>query len=155
MLLKILKGHLVISFILFFFISFYSCSDESLQPQEEHFEAEGMVFYESGIKVAEIFRGVSQDTFFVKNGQQTAGIDIKFYNSSKQEIDPPNSSVQPLAWEISDIAKTDVWQHPGEEGGYEFHLVGKSIGITQIEFFVLHEGHPDFRSGKIFVSVVP
>ncbi len=154
MLLKFLKVQIVLLMFLFSII-FYGCSEESLQPQEEHFEAEGMVFYESGIKIAEIFRGGTQDTFFVKNGQQTSGIEIKFYNSSKQEIAPPNPSVQPLAWEITDIAKTEVWQHPGEEGGYEFHLVGKSPGLTQIEFFVLHEGHPDFRSGKIYVSVVP
>ncbi len=150
----ILKSYL----ILFLFIGLYtfnSCSKgDPLSPAEEHFEAEGMVFYESGIKIAEIFRGVTQDTFYVFASQMTAGIEVKFLSPEKQEIDPPDYKKQPLAWEIQDTSIVSIWQYEGEEGSYEFHLAGKKPGTTQIEFFILHEGHPDFRSEKIPVKVL-
>lgn len=132
---------------------FISCSDDPVTPQEDHFEAEGMVFYQSGIKIAEIFRGLTQDTLSIDVGEEGPYTDIKFYNSNKQEIDPPDYKKQPLAWEFADTTLANIEQHAGEEGSYEFHLVGKVAGITNVEFFIMHEGHADFRSGKIPVKV--
>lgn len=144
-----------ISFLIVTLLTLNSCSkDDPLSPADDHFEAEGMVFYESGIKIVEIFRGVTQDTFFVSANSKTAGIEAKFLNPERKEIDPPDYKEKPLAWEIQDTSIVSVWQHDGEEGSYEFHLAGKKHGTTQIEFFILHEGHPDFRSGKIPVKVL-
>lgn len=134
---------------------FIACKDDPLDPHKDHFEAEGIVFYQSGIKVAEIFRGITQDTLFATAGQRTTHFEVKFYNPNRQEIDPPTDEHHSFAWEIQDTSIVGVWQHPGEEGGFEFHLDGKIQGITQIEFFIMHEGHPDFRSGKIPVKVNP
>ena len=141
-------------YVIILSIGLISCSkDEPLSPSEDHFEAEGMVFYDSGIKLVEIFRGVTQDTFFVPLGNMTSHIEIKFLSPEKKEIDPPDYKKKPLSWTISDTSIVSVYQHNGEEGSYEFHLQGKKTGVTDIEFFVLHEGHPDFRSGKIPVKV--
>jgi hypothetical protein len=147
---RILSSLLAITIFLLFTVS---CSDEPLTPQEDHFEAEGIVFLQSGIKIAEIFRGVTTDTLFAPEGALSAGIDVKFYNSNKEMINPPDPADQSFAWQIDNPALVEVWQHPGEEGGYEFHLRGLTEGITQIEFFIMHEGHADFRSGKITVAV--
>jgi hypothetical protein len=136
-----------------FLLFFISCSDDPVTPQEDHFEAEGMVFYQSGIKIAEIFRGVTQDTLSIGASVEGPHTDIKFYNSNKVEIDPPDYTKQPLAWELADTIFAEIEQHAGEEGSYEFHLVGKVAGITTVEFFIMHEGHADFRSGKIPVKV--
>ncbi|NWG29417.1 MAG: hypothetical protein HXY48_12895 [Ignavibacteriaceae bacterium] len=136
-----------------FLLFFISCSDDPVTPQEDHFEAEGMVFYQSGIKIAEIFRGVTQDTLSIGAGVEGPHTDIKFYNSNKVEIDPPDYTKQPLAWEFADTTFAEIEQHAGEEGSYEFHLVGKVAGITTVEFFIMHEGHADFRSGKIPLKV--
>lgn len=130
------------------------CSkDDILEPQEDHFEAEGMVFYSSGIKLAEIFRGVTSDTLRAKVGLLSEHMEIKFLNPERQEIDPPDYKKQPLVWEIADTSIVSIKQHEGKEGSYEFHLWGKKEGVTKIEFFILHEGHPDFRSGKIPIKV--
>jgi len=132
-----------------------SCSKEEnpLPPQEEHFEAEGMVFLQSGITVASIFRGVTTDTLIAPEGGRSDHFDAKFYDENQNVIDPPSSAEQTLAWQIDDETKLTVWQHPGEEGGYEFHLDGIAEGTTHIEFFVVHEGHNDYRSGQILVRV--
>lgn len=150
----ILKSYLIL-FLFIGLLAINSCSkDDPLSPAEDHFEAEGMVFYESGIKIAEIYRGVTQDTFFVFANQMTSGIEVKFLNPERQEINSPDYKEKPLSWEIQDTSIVAVWQPEGAEGSYEFHLAGKKVGTTQIEFFILHEGHPDFRSGKIPVKVL-
>lgn len=148
------KRILSVFIILTVTILMFSCKDDPMEPDMDHFEAEGIVLYQSGIKVAEIFRGVTQDTLFATVGQTSTHFEVKFYNSNKQELDPPDHTKQPFAWEIQDTSVVGVWQHPGEEGSYEFHLVGKKVGLTQIEFFILHEGHADFRSGKFPVKVM-
>jgi len=130
-----------------------SCKDDPLEPDIDHFEAEGIVFYQSGIKIGEIFRGITQDTLFARVGETSVHIEVKFFDTNKNELDPPDHSKQPFSWEIQDTTIVGIWQHPGEEGSYEFHLVGKQNGITNIEFFIMHEGHADFRSGKIPVKV--
>ncbi|MBS4033857.1 MAG: hypothetical protein KGZ85_05285 [Ignavibacterium sp.] len=142
---------LTVLFLLLFIL--VSCSEDPVTPQEDHFEAEGIVFLQSGIKIAEIFRGVTTDTLFAPEGALSAGIDVKFYNSNKEMIDAPDPAEQSFAWQIDNPALVEVWQHPGEEGGYEFHLRGLADGTTQIEFFIMHEGHADFRSGKMTVLV--
>ncbi len=130
------------------------CSkDESLAPQEEHFEAIGMYFTSSGIKVASILRGETSDTLKAPLSALGDAIDIQFYDKNENLIEPPNVEHQKLAWEIENPTIVEFWQHPGEEGGFEFHLKGLELGITNIEFFIMHEEHADFRSGKIPVKV--
>ena len=148
------------NFILNIFLTLTSVSilagcakDESLAPQEEHFEAIGMYFTSSGIRVASILRGETSDTLNAPLGKIGEGIEIQFYDKDENLIDPPEREHQKLAWEIEDPSIVEVWQHPGEEGGFEFHLKGLTIGITKIEFFIMHEEHADFRSGKIPVKV--
>jgi hypothetical protein len=147
-----------IKFLLLFFpffgVLFYSgCSeDDPLPPAEEHFEAIGVYLTASGIEIVSILRGVTDDTLTVPDGALGDGIDVKFYNENEQIINPPTGE-QTLAFEIEDTSIVSVFQHPGEEGGFEFHLRGKQTGTTHIELFVMHEGHSDFRSGKIPVRV--
>lgn len=128
--------------------------DDPVAPKEEHFKAIGMVFYTSGIKVASILRGVTSDTFKVAEGVLGPGIDVKFYNENEQEINPPAGDYK-LAWEFTPANQNivEVWQHPGEEGDFEFHLRGLNDGMVEIEFFVMHEGHADYRSDKMPVKV--
>ncbi len=145
-----------LSFLIGIFLLFLmtiACSDDPVSPKDDHFKAEGIVFLQSGIKIAEIFRGQTSDTLTAPLGNMTAGIDVKFYNSNKVMIDPPDDPDLSFAWEISDTSIVGVWQHPGEEGDFEFHLVGKVAGKTEMEFFIMHDDHADFRSGKISVKV--
>ncbi|MFO7523949.1 MAG: hypothetical protein R6W68_00715 [Ignavibacteriaceae bacterium] len=148
-----LLSMLSISILLIILLFGIGCSDDPVSTQEEHFEAEGIVFLQSGIKIADIFRGVTSDILYAPVDSMTAGIDVKFYNSNQEMIDPPNDPDLTFAWEIDNTLIVDVWQHPGEEGGFEFHLEGLLADTTLIEFFILHEGHADFRSGKIPVVV--
>lgn len=131
-----------------------SCKDDPVTPQEEHFEAIGTAIYDaSGSLVVSILRGVTNDTLKIKNGVLSDHFDVKFYDENEKIIDPPTDEHTKLNYSIDDETISTFWQHPGEEGGYEFHLKGIKQGLTKLELFIEHEGHNDYRSGKIPVKV--
>ena len=137
-----------------------SCSEDT-QPLTpgEHFEAEGMLFLDGARKpYLKVFRG-SVDTVLARkftaplNNISDAFI-VKFLDSKQNEVNPPSESVKKLTWQIDDPSIVEVYQHEGEEGGYEFHLRGKKAGQTYIQFYVTHGDHSDYRSGKIPVEIL-
>ncbi len=132
-----------------------ACSDDDpLTAEEDHFEAIGMYFSTSGIEIARILRGETTDTLEAPVGGLSDHTEIMFFNEDEELVDPPSDEEKSLSWEIEDESIVEVYQHEGEEGGYEFHLRGLKEGVTAIEFFVLHEGHNDYRSGQIPVKVI-
>ncbi len=150
MLLNFIKVGLLPLFIILFF----GCKDNHVhEPHEDHFEAEGMVFTQSEIKIAEIFRGITTDTLFAEVDRVGEHTEVKFYDKDKRVMNPPDYKKNPMSWKISDTTIVRLGQHAGEEGSYEFHLEGKRVGVTDIEFYIMHAGHADFRSGKIPIKV--
>lgn len=145
----------ILVFVVLFLVvvAFSACKDDPVTPPEDHFEAIGVQISTSGIPVASILRGVTSDTLQASVGVLTDHYDIKFYDESENLQDPPSEDHYKLSWAISDTSLVEVRQHEGEEGGFEFHLMGKKSGFTDIEFFILHNNHSDFRSGKIPVLV--
>lgn len=133
---------------------FTACDDED-DPliSTTHYEPYGVRFYSSGILMAEIFKGVTNDTLEVHEGETGDHLKMVFLDEDKAEMDPPTDEDKFFAYEIADPSIVSVWQHPGEEGSFEFHLVGNEHGETTIEVFVMHNDHPDYRSGKIPVVV--
>jgi hypothetical protein len=149
-----LKTIFKVGLLPFFIILFFACKDNHVnEPHEDHFEAEGMVFFQSGIKIAEIFRGVTIDTLFAEVNLEGPHTEVKFYDKDKRLLNPPDYKKTPMSWQIADTSVVRLKQHTGEEGSYEFHLVGKRVGVTNIEFLIMHAGHADFRSGKIPIKV--
>ena len=143
------------NFILIAFLLIAGCAeDDPVSNQEEHFEAIGMYFSTSGIKIAQILRGETSDTLVAPLGGLSEHIEIQFFDENENLIDPPTDDDKKLAWEIGNSNLAEIWQHEGEEGGYEFHLKGLHEGVTTIEFFVSHLGHNDYRSGNIPLKVV-
>jgi len=150
-----LLRRIVLLFSLFTIFTFTTaCEDDPIAPQEEHLEAIGMVFYDSGIEVARIIRGVTADTLKAPLGGLSEHYEIKFIDENENEFDPPSTEYQTLAWEFEDATIANIWQHEGEEGSFALHLQGLLVGETNIEFFVMHNDHNDYRSGKIPVKVI-
>jgi len=150
-------SHLILILTLTLFIS--SCSEDSqINNTSEHFEAEGTLFLDgSRAPYLQIFRGTIDPAFKTRftaplNNLSDAFI-VKFLSPEKKELNPPTSSSIKLTWKIDDASFVEVYQHEGEEGGYEFHLRGKKTGTTFIEFYLTHGDHSDYRSGKIPVEV--
>lgn len=151
------KGFLKVfsSLILLFFVFLTGCKNEEniTGPHDDHFKAFGVKLTESGIYYGSIFKGITTDTLKVPLGASTSHIDVEFYDENKNVIKPPTSSASKLTYTVSDTSIAEAWQHSGEEGGYEVHLRGKKAGYTEIEFFILHGDHVDYRSGKMLIKV--
>jgi len=134
----------------FFLVTSCSKNEDPLSSQEEHFQAIGMAIMDASCKIiVKILRGETSDTLFVPLGARSDAFFVEFYDRNENLIEPPKSNDQKLTWKIDNESIVKVHQHEGEEGGYEFHLDGLIEGTTLIEFFIEHDGHNDFRSGKI------
>jgi len=133
---------------------FGACSeDDPVTPQEEHFEAIGVVLTTSGIQMVSILRGETSDTLYAVVDEISDHLEVKFYNEDEQVVDAPDDGEKTLSWEIADTDIVEVHQDDGHDGEFEFHLKGLKPGTTTIELFIMHAGHADFRSGKIPVVV--
>ncbi len=141
-------------FVILAILAFSGCSEDDVTtPPTDHFEAIGVQLNSSGVEIARILRGVTNDTVFVPLNASTDGIFVRFFDEDEEIIDGPESEDQKLTWQIGNLALFEIWQHEGEEGGYEFHMRGLAEGLTTVEFFIAHAGHNDFRSGMIPVRV--
>lgn len=133
---------------------FIACSeDDPVAPQEEHFEAIGVVLTTSGIEVASILRGETDDTLYAEVGEVSDHLEVQFYNENEQIVEAPDDDEQTLSWEIGNPDILEVHQDDGHDGEFEFHLEGLALGTTTLELFIMHAGHADFRSGKFTVVV--
>lgn len=131
-----------------------SGDDNRLTAAEEHFEAIGTVVYNSSDQITlSILRGSTEDTLFAYLGELSEGYYLKFYDEEENIIDPPDDEHSLMSYEVDDNSIVEIVQDPGKEGEFEFKLRGISAGKTEIEFFIQHEGHNDYRSGKIPVIV--
>ncbi|MBM4170711.1 MAG: hypothetical protein FJ214_02430 [Ignavibacteria bacterium] len=144
--------------LLFVFISvslfLTSCKEDPLSAEEDHFEAIGIAIFDaSGKMVVKILRGVTADTLKGEVNKRSDHFEVKFLDESEKLIDPPDSGDKKFKWVIDDPALFSIYQDSGEEGGFEFHIDGLKSGKTKIEFFIEHEGHNDYRSGKIPVQI--
>ncbi len=125
-------------------------------PQQDHFEAEGIVLVDSGVRFFYMFRGQIDtsegkvDTLVIPVGLSPHW-EIKFLDENEQEIDPPDDANKSFGWVIADPSIVEIYRHDGQE--WEFHLNGLKVGETTIEFRVMHNDHYDFHTPTIPVSV--
>jgi hypothetical protein len=142
----------ILTLFLVFSLALTACEDDHHHNDIDHFEAIGLVVYSSGMKVVSILRGQTTDTLRATVAVLSDHYQVRFYNEKEEIVDAPGHE-QSFAWEIADASILEVVQDAGEEGKFEFHLRGKKAGRTEIEFFIMHDDHADFRSGKIPVVV--
>jgi len=150
-----------LAFILPLLIS--GCGDDKLSNQEEHYDAVGIVIYQSGIKVLDYYGPDYQagdslaylDTLHASLGLNPHW-NAKFYNDDGEEIDPPltpdEGGEQTFAATFTpEIA--ELWWHEGEDGHFEFHVRGLETGKGTVIFNVMHIGHADFTTLPIPVII--
>ena len=134
--------------------------EDPISPEEEHFEAEGLVLIDSGHRFFRYFRGEIDsgdgrvDVLEVAHGQLTPHWSIRFLDADGNEMAPPSGEGLSFTWVIADPSVVEVFQDEGDEGKFEFHLRGLEEGETTIVLQISHEGHVDFRTQPIPVHVV-
>ena len=150
---------LIVAVILALFTAGCIFDDEKDNPsseQQDHFEAEGIVLIDSGVRFFHMFRGEIEtadgkvDTLVTPVGL-SAHWSIRFLDENEQEIAPPSDENKSFGWVIEDPSIVEIYRHDNQE--WEFHLNGLKAGETTIEFRVMHNDHYDFHTTSIPVSV--
>ena len=132
-----------------------SCEDDT-HVQGEHFELDGWVFLDnSGIKIIEIFQGQFNPNlsteFNVQSGQKTEPIKLKFLDDHSDLMEPPTDTDYTLSWAVNDTTVAKI--NTENTLNWEFSLEGLKADTTSIQFFIMHGGHIDARSGMIKIRV--
>jgi hypothetical protein len=147
------RNHSILLFSLMLFLFSSACSeDDPITPQSAHDEAIGMALFRGDSLVASILRGVPSDTLRAVAGVKSEDYDIRFYDEDEHLFEAHDDD-KTFSWEIADPAIVEVVQDSGKAGEFEFRLRGLAPGTTTIEFFIMHAGHSDFRTGKWPVRV--
>ncbi len=145
---------LIIVLFLTSIFCFVACEDdEQIVSYEEDSIAEGIIFYSFGRIIADIYKGETTDILSAFVGNRNTPLNVKFYDSDKNIIEPPDDNDISFRWEISNDDILELFNDSRGETKYGFHFIGKKIGTTEIEFFLLKENRNIFSSGKIPVIV--
>ncbi|KAA3617244.1 MAG: hypothetical protein D8M58_03340 [Calditrichaeota bacterium] len=147
---NIIKALLVFSSLIL--ITF--CSDNSVSNSDEHTDAVGMRIVSSGQTIVSYIRDDStHGEIEVDLDELSAAMFVELYDDEEDEWFTPDVDHFTLTAEITDTTIAQFWQHDGEEGSFEFHIIGKKINTTNIVFSVIHDGHADFVSREIEIEV--
>jgi len=146
------KGLFLISFLILITLLNSCEKDDPISTHEDHFESIGMAFFDStNSKVASILRGSTTDTIKIRVGKNSGFLTAKFYDDNENLFEPEEEPDHVFNWEMKDNSVAFIQKDLTNQ--FRIKITGTKTGITQVEFFVEHEGHADFRSGKINLSV--
>lgn len=129
--------------------------ESSTEPEEEHYEPEGLELVMGGQVIAS-YDGETQrwtGELEVDEGEETPHITVRFVDHAGDPI--PLEDDTYLEVDIEDTSIAD-WEQdtPGEFGG---HLHGNEAGETDVTFMLMHgaigSGHADFVTTPVHAHV--
>ena len=142
-----------------------SCGDDHDHDHEDHLDAEGFVLESNEMVVYRQFEGEVTIDSLILAIDEIWDLSVHFLDHDGNEIehDDGDHGEDSLSFEIenSDIISIVVEDHEDDDGhdhGDEHHelafeLVGVSSGTTTFTLSLMHEGHADFVSLPISVTV--
>jgi hypothetical protein len=145
-------------FVLFLSSIIVSCSNsvDSDDDHEEHSEPFGVALILNGVEIAYQQDGTvnyeSGDHIDIPAGEETDLMTIRFIAEDGDRFEPHADEGYSLDWLISNEDALEVEQHE-EDGAWQFHLVGKNVGSSEIQFSLMHNDHSDFTSSPFVVEV--
>ena len=104
-------------------------------------------------KIAEIFKGKTSDILHAFADKNNLPMHVRFFDSDKNIIEPPDDKDISFGWEISDENVVELFHDSRGARQYGFIFIGKAEGQTEIEFFLVKEGRNIFSSGNITVLI--
>ena len=134
-----------------------ACSDNPVPvTNDDHFEAKGLVLVRQGIDSIFVENAQVRGALQVRKNDSTGYFDVFFLREDTGARDLPTSDEYSLGWTIGDSTVVAVEAPPSDGHGhahYEFRLRGLKADTTSISIRLLHNGHPDFASPPIPVTV--
>lgn len=126
------------------------------EDHEEHSEPFGVALIMNGTEIAFQESGsvnyLSGDHIDIPVGEETDLILVRWIDEDGDRFEAHADEGYSLQWFIENEDVLEVEQH-GEDGAWQFHLVGASAGETQIQFELWHNDHKDFTSLPFVVEV--
>ncbi len=157
---------------LFLFISIVavSCDDSSTTQSEDHVDAEGFVLEVNETVVYREFEGAITVNDLTMTTGTTLEVSVHLLDHDGNEIehdDDEEEEPEGLTFDIVDASIISVVAEEHEEEGDDghdhgdehhelgFELTGLVEGSTTFTFSVMHEGHADYTSLPISVTITP
>lgn len=133
-----------------------SCSNPASSDDDDHDHHEepvGAVLTMNGQEVASYEGETGEVTggIEVNAGEETTLITLWFVADDGDQYQPDEPEYS-LNWKDIDTAIADVEQHD-EDGKWSFHIHGEAAGTTSVVFQLFHDGHSDFDTAAIPVTV--
>lgn len=153
-----LRGIAVMVFVSVFAGGLVACDNpaEDDHDHDEHAEVEGLRLLLDGEEVVHVHEAEVEGSLTVPAGEdgedgETGEITVEFLGHDDEEVH---------ADELDDEFSLGVVEqgdhehvHVHEEGRWSFSLHGEEAGDTAIRIMLLHEGHSDFTTPDIPVTV--
>ena len=141
--------------ILFIFMSFFlACEDSPTGGDDDHVEAEGLRLYVGPQIVMEYFQGSwSPDTLLSPAGGSMKHTAVLLDHDSL-EISYMEEGITFTA-EFADTSIADIYWDMGEDGSFDFYILGKKLGYTSVVFKTIHGDHSDFVTVPVVVNIAP
>lgn len=142
-------------FIPILIILISACSEKSTTEHSDHTEAVGIIIYHNNQILLKVLNGkidttISKELSLVLNTTYSP-VEIKFIDE-EGDIFTPEEEAKNLSWELDDPSLVEMQLLQGEK--WKFTCTGRKIGLTNIQFFLNHYDHPDFRTPKLPLRVV-
>ena len=131
------------------------CSDDTMEPEEEHAEPEGVELVMGGQVIASYDGDTQRWTgeMEVDVGEETPHISVRFVDHDGDPIPLDDDLYLEVNVEDESIAEFEQ-DTPGEFGG---HLHGVTEGETDVTFMLMHgevgSGHADFVTRPVHAHV--
>ena len=129
--------------------------ESSTEPEEEHYEPEGLELVMGGQVIAS-YNGDTQSwtgELEVDEGEETPHISVRFVDHDGDRIQLGDDTYLEVTIEDESIAEFEQ-DTPGEFGG---HLHGHMAGETDVTFMLMHgavgSGHADFVTTPVHAHV--
>ena len=136
--------------------SFYSCKDDADDHDDDHFEPVEWLIQRNDVTVIQIKNGVItteyNSNFSLNVNELTEDYEIVFKDEDGDIIEPDDDEYS-LNWEIDDPEIAELRFDAGDEGEFEFRLIGLSAGQTNLTLKVMHGDHSDLITPKIPITV--
>ena len=143
--------HYTMIIILPFFLSSACDKDNPVEAHENHNDAEGVILMIDETVIVRIEEGeVKSGEVSVKTGQTTKAITVFFLD---HDGDPfiPAEEASSLYVDIDDKEIAGQANVAGQP--WQFTVIGKKTGTTQLELKLLHGDHADFTAPPVPVKV--
>ena len=142
-----------------------SCDDDSNpMASEEHLDAEGFALEIDGTEVYRQLEGaITGDLSVAANGTLELSIHFLDHDGNEIEHEEEEGEEDELSFSITDSSIIAVVAEEHEEGDGDnhdeehhelgFELTGLSVGKTTFTLSLMHDGHADYTSLLIYVTV--